>query len=539
MARTDRARWILLGLMTAAFGCKGPPPTSPAAVATEPTELFWGDFHVHSSASPDAVEGDRRAVDIDSAYRFARGAPTVHPYTRARVQLQRPLDFVAVTDHGESLDEATWRRAVEAAEQHYAPCAFTTFVGWEWTGTDKGYPIHRIVLMNRDMKAALDLTPFGARSGARPADLWDWLAETSTRVGADFLAIPHGPNLSGGRMFPSVDAAGASVDEADAKARARWEPLAAVTQIEGDAETHPQLSPDDAFADFERYAGVDESPTEAEDGAYLRSALMRGLQLGRSTGVNPFQVGMVGSTGSHTGLAAADEARFWGAPPGPQSGDLGAQGLTGVWAHENTRTAIFRALRNREVYATTGPRIRVRFFGSWAFEKKQATKANMVQVGYRFGYPMGSELTQAPNGKAPRFLMYAIKDPEGANLDRIQMVKGWLDAEGDAHEKVYDVVWSPGRQRDADGKLEPVTNTVDLETGRYADDSGAQALHGFWSDPDFDPEAPAFYYLRVLQVPTPRHTLYDAVAEGRDPTASAHPATIQERAYTTPIWYTP
>lgn len=537
MARTDRTLWTFVALVAAAFGCKGPPPTSTAAVAAEPTRLFWGDLHVHSSASPDAFAGDRAAVDLDAAYRFGRGGPAVHPSTGARVQLERPLDFVVVTDHAERLDEDEWRRAVEAAEQHYLPCRFTTFVGWEWTGAETGEPIHRVVVMNRGMKTALGLSPFSARDGARPADLWSWLAETSARVDVDFIAVPHGSNLSGGRMYPKVDAADGSIDQAYAKARARWEPVVTVTQVEGDAETHPKLSPNDAFADFERF--TEAAPKGAEEGDYARSALLRGLQLERSTGVNPFQVGMVGSTGTHTGLAAPNEARFWAAPPGTGSDALGAQGLTAVWAHENTRTAIFDALRNREVYATTGPRIRVRFFGGWAFEDKQATKANMVQVGYRFGYPMGSELERGPKGKAPRFLMYAIKDPMGANLDRIQMVKGWLDAQGEAHERVYDVVWSPGRHRNADGTLEPVVDTVSLESGQYTDADGAPSLHGFWADPDFDPEVPAFYYLRVLEVPTPRHTLYDAVAEGRDPTKTGHPATIQERAYATPIWYTP
>jgi hypothetical protein len=262
---------------------------------------------------------------------------------------------------------------------------------------------------------------------------------------------------------------------------------------------------------------------------------------------------MIGSTGSHTGLASADEDYFWGAAPfpsdaasersgeasGPDHRDLSAQGLTAVWAEENTRTSIFDAFKRKEVYATTGPRIRVRFFGGWNFTAKQARKANMVGIGYTFGHPMGSDLTKRPEDKAPSFLMYAVKDPDSANLDRIQMIKGWVDTEGKAHEKVYDVAWSGARERGTDGKLPPVTNLVDLARASYSDVEGAPALYGFWSDPQFNPEQAALYYLRVLQLPTPRHTLYDAVARGTDPNEMGHPPTIQERAYTSPIWYTP
>jgi len=295
----------------------------------------------------------------------------------------------------------------------------------------------------------------------------------------------------------------------DAEARMRWERLAEVIQIEGDSE------------------------------AEARTALLRGLQIAQAVGVNPFQFAMIGSTGSHTGIASADEAYFWGAAPGLAGRDANAQGLIGVWAEENTRASIFDAFERKEVYATTGPRIRVRFFGGWAFEAKQAQKANMVTLGYTFGHPMGSNLKGAPGGKVPSFLMYAVKDPEDANLDRIELVKGWVDAEGNAHEEVYDVAWSAGRERGADGELPPVNNSVDLATASYENADGAAALRGFWSDPAFDPEQHAFYYLRVLQIPTPRHSLYDAVANQVDPSETGQPTTIQERAYTSPIWYSP
>ena len=480
----------------------------------------------------------------------------VHPYTRARVQLETPLDFLVVADHAEGLDAAAWNGTVEAAERHYEPCAFTTFIAWEWTSEPGGHNLHRVVFTNGGAEQARQLVPLSALDGPRPEDLWSWLEETSSRLGTDFIAIPHGPNLSGGMMYPEVDDEGLPITASYAQTRMRWEPVAEVTQIKGDSETHPSLSPGDELADFETFPRKSEqgdAQAKIREGAYARSALLRGLQIGKLVGANPFQFGMIGSTGSHTGLASADDDYFWGAGPsqwGPESqppigpaglkgSDLSAQGLTAVWAEENTRTSIFDAFKRKEVYATTGPRMRVRFFGGWNFNAKQARKALMVNVGYTFGLPMGSELTKAPEGKAPTFLMYAVKDPEGANLDRIQLVKGWVDAEGKTHEQVYDVVWSGGRERGPDGKLPLVKDSVDLATAKYDDMEGAATLSGFWSDPEFNPEQQAFYYLRVLQIPTPRHTLYDAVALGIDPNEIGQPPTIQERAYTSPIWYTP
>jgi hypothetical protein len=513
-------------------------------------------MHVHTSDSADAHRLGNRSADANTAYRWAKGLPVVHPYTRARVQLERPLDFLLVADRAKELKKGAWSGTIAAAERHYAPCAFTTFIGWEWTSGRGGHNLHRVVFMNEGAEQARRLVPFSALDGSRPEDLWSWLEETSSRVGTDFIAIPHSPNLSGGMMYPEVDSEGLPITAAYAEARMRWEPVAEVTQIKGDSETHPALSVNDELADFETFPPTPEHggvQPKISEGSYARTALLRGLQIGQSVGANPFQFAMIGSTGSHTGLASADEDYFWGAPPsqsGPQSqppigaaglegSDLSAQGLTAVWAEENTRTSIFDAFKRKEVYATSGPRIRVRFFGGWNFSAKQARKASMVITGYMFGYPMGSDLTEAPEGKAPSFLMYAVKDPEGANLDRIQLVKGWVDEEGKTHEKVHDVVWSGGRERGPEGKLPPVKDLVDLATATYLDVEGTPALYGFWSDLQFDPKQPAFYYLRVLQVPTPRHTLYDAVARGIDPNETGRPPTIQERAYTSPIWYTP
>lgn len=559
MNRIQRALWILTGVATMAagsLGCKGPPPTNSAVIAKEPNRLLWGDTHVHTSDSADADLLGKPAADPNTAYRWAKGLPVVDPYTRAKVQLQTPLDFLVVADHAEGLQKAAWSGMVETAERHYEPCSFTTFIGWEWSSELRGHNLHRVVFTDGGAEQARQLVPFSALDGPRPEDLWSWLEKTSSRLGTDFIAIPHGPNLSGGMMYPEVDSEGLPITAAYAQTRMRWEPVAEVTQIKGDSETHPSLSPDDELADFETFPRTSEqgdAQGKIRKGAYARTALLRGLRIGQSVGVNPFRFAMIGSTGSHTGLASAGEDYFWGAAPsqsGPESqppigaaglkgSDLSAQGLTAVWAEENTRTSIFEAFKRKEVYATTGPRMRVRFFGGWNFNAKQARKAPMVNIGYTFGLPMGSDLTKAPEGKAPTFLMYAVKDPEGANLDRIQLVKGWVDAEAKTHEKVYDVVWSSGRERGSDGKLPPVKDTVDLATAKYDDTEGAAALYGFWSDPEFNPEQQALYYLRVLQIPTPRHTLYDAVALEIDPNETGQPPTIQERAYTSPIWYTP
>ena len=559
MDRIPKALGILTALTMAAanlLGCKGPPPTNSAVIALEPNRLLWGDTHVHTSASADARTPVNRSADLNTAYHWAKGLPVVDPYTRAKVQLQTPLDFMVVTDHAEGLKKAAWSGMVEAAERHNAPCAFTTFIGWEWTSELGGHNLHRVVFTDGGAKPARQLIPFSGLDGPRPEQLWSWLEETSSRLEAAFIAIPHNLNLSGGMMYPEVDSEGAPITEAYAKTRMRWEPVTTVKQIKGDSETHPSLSPDDEFADFEtfpRKSEQGEALAKIREGAYARSALLRGLQIDQSVGANPFQFGMVGSTGSHTGLASADEDYFWGAAPsqwgpesqppigaaGPKLSDLSAQGLTAVWAEENTRTSILRAFKRKEVYATTGPRMRVRFFGGWNFSAKQAQKANMVTIGYTFGLPMGSDLTKAPEGKAPSFLMYAVRDPQGANLDRIQLVKGWVDADGKTHEKIYDVVWSGGREHGPDGKLPPVKDSVDLATAKYEDTEGAAALYGFWSDPEFNPEQQGLYYLRVLQIPTPRHTLYDAVAREIDPNETGQAPTIQERAYTSPIWYTP
>ena len=510
-----------------AVGCKSPPPTTVKAIATEPNQLLWGDTHVHAGQLGQTGTETVAAVNVDTAHRWAKGLPVVHPETKAKVQLKTPLDFLIVTDDGARLGDGAWVAAAEAADRHYAPCRFTSFIGWRWSSELDGQNLHRVVFMKQGLEQAREFTPFSASEGAKLEDLWAWLAETSNQAGVDFIAIPHPPFL--GETSGSNRSV---ITEETANTRMRWEPVASLTQMNGDFETHPTISPNDPFANFEN------SGTRAQED-FARTALLRGLQIDQRIGVNPFEFGLVGSTGSTTGLATADEDHFVGATS-KGAADLSAQGLTGVWADENTRQAIFDAFERKEVYATTGPRIRVRFFGGWGFSKKAAGKPDMVNVGYTLGRPMGSRMTKPPkDDSTPKFLMYAVKDPNGANLDRIQIIKGWVDGEGVGHEKVYDVVWSGDRARDANGNVPPIEDPVDLKTGTSNDNIGASALHATWSDPKFDGDQHAFYYVRVLQVPSPRHTTYNALAQKRDPNQTGHPATIQERAYTSPIWYSP
>jgi len=523
-----RSQCIPLALIAiaAASGCKSPPPTHSAVIAREPNQLFWGDTHVHAGSTTHGAP----TADQNTAYRWAKGLAVTDPQTQASVQLESPLDFLIVTDDAAGSGEEPWVRMVETADRHYAPCFFTTFIGWEWSSELGGKNLHRVVFIKQGQEQARKFAPFSASDGARPDELWAWLEETSNENGVDFIAVPHPPQLTG--VGGATAGGGSAPSRKASRMRARWEPVASVTEMIGDFETDPSVSSDDEFADFERSAAVSE-----ED--FARRALLRGLQIAHQTGVNPFEFGMVGSTGAPTGLASTEEHNFVGAPAASKA-DLSAQGLTAVWAEENTRTSIFDAFERREVYATTGPRIRVRFFGGWNFEEKQANEPNMVDLGYKLGYPMGTRFTKRPGKEgAPSFLMYAVKDPLGANLDRIQIIKGWVDAEGSMQEKIYDVVWSGEREPGPDGKLPPLENTVDLASGAYDEKVGAPALHAFWSDPEFEDDERAFYYVRVLQAPTPRHTTYDALARQEKPSTHDHPATIQERAYSSPIWYTP
>ena len=454
--------------------------------------------------------------------------------------------------HAGEMRRSTWDAQIEAAERHNQPGEFTAFIGWEWSSQPNGGNLHRVVFTPQGGDVASQFLPFSSLESTDPERLWAWLDETSASTGAQFVAIPHNPNISNGRMFPRLSETGKDVDAAYAATRMKWEPVVEMTQIKGDSETHPLLSPTDEFADFETFPFLltpDGRTPDPTHGDYLRAGLKRGLELDALVGENPFKVGMIGSTDSHTGMSAVEEKNFAGkgqhdASPaqrshptgigGSKGWDMGAGGYAGVWAEENTRQSLFEAFQRKEVYATTGPRIVLRFFGGFDFREKDAQSGDLARLGYSKGVPMGGDLRRHGD-RTPNFLVAASRDPNGANLDRIQIVKGWLDADGQSQETIYDVALSGDRQP---GSL-PVGNTVDLATGAYTNNIGAAQLAVVWRDPDFDSKLSTFYYVRVLEIPTPRYSLLDSIALGMDWQDTNRPATIQERAYSSPIWYSP
>lgn len=467
---------------------------------------------------------------------------------------------------------SVWEDLIKTAEDFNDPGHFTTFIAYEWTSLVSGNNLHRNVIFRDGADKALQVEPFTATPpiGSRdPRDLWQWMSDYETLTGGDVTAIPHNGNLSNGMMFPMSDdfAEGGKLDRAYAESRERWERLYEISQYKGDGETHPLLSPDDEFADFETWdAGnldLSEKKTpEMLPGEYARSGLLRGLQLERSLGVNPFKFGLQAATDTHTGLSTAAEDNFFSkfatvepradrvSHRGATNAALGiegfngamynASGITAVWARENTREAIFDAMERRETYATTGPRIRLRFFGGWEFSDADKYAPDLPAVGYEKGSPMGSDLSTGKEAadNSPRFLISALRDARGANLDRVQIIKGWLDDKGDTQERVYNVSWSGDRVVNAKGKLPAVGNTVDLSVPTWSNSIGSAELRSMWQDPDFDPKQPAFYYVRVMEIPTPRWTAYDVVRFGISLDADI-PLITQERAYSSPIWYTP
>ena len=458
----------------------------------------------------------------------------------------------------EEVIRLSWEMNLAAAEKHNRPGKFTTLVGWEYSPTPDGANLHRIVLSSVDGAKAREFLPFSANDDPNPEGLWRWLDEQSKKTGAMFTAIPHNSNISKGRMFPPLNYDGSQLTAESARFRAAWETVAEVTQIKGTSETHPALSPDDEFAGFEFFNQLIEAREDAQHeptttrADYVRGGLLTGLEEEARIGVNPFKLGMIGSTDSHSGLPSAEEDNFtgkfaWDSTPETKSNTAGgrisgwamsASGLAAVWARDNTREEILAAFKRREVYGTTGPRIALRVFGGYGFAPEDAAAADLPGVGYAKGVPMGETLTRAADGSAPSFLIQAVKDPVDANLDRVQVVKGWLGPDGAAREKVFDVAWSDARAKGADGKLPAVGDTVDRATARYQNTIGAPELATVWRDPEFDPAARAFYYVRVLQIPTPRNSLYDAVALGAAP-PEGFAQVIQERAYSSPIWYAP
>jgi hypothetical protein len=464
--------------------------------------------------------------------------------------------------------KSVWKDMIRAAEQYNEPGRFTAFIGYEWTSLVKGNNMHRVVIFRDGGSKAsqtLPYTTYRPQGSENPRDLWKWMTSYEQRSGGDVLALAHNGNLSNGIMFPlEAQYDGVALDEEYVTQRIKWEPMYEITQIKGDGEAHPYRSPEDEFADYETFdignLDVPRSTAKTDDmlaGEYAREALKRGLALEARLGTNPYKFGVVGSTDSHTSLATAQEDNFFGkhtgVEPSPErmmhpvmSSDRGtvmgwgmvSSGLAAVWATENTREAIFDAMERKEVYGTTGSRMVVRFFGGWDYTDVDLVSRSPVFSGYTKGVPMGGDLSRRDDRGSPTFMVYALKDPLGGNLDRIQIIKGWLDGEGLTHEKAYDVVWSGDREPGADGKLPPVGNTVDAKRATFTNSIGAPELGKVWTDPDFDPGEKAFYYARVIEIPTPRWSTYDAHRFGI-PIPEGAPVSTQERAYTSPIWYTP
>jgi hypothetical protein len=457
----------------------------------------------------------------------------------------------------EELKSAIWTDVARTADEFNTPGVFTAFTGYEWTAMRDGNNLHRCVILKDNADVATGWLPYSAQSSTDPEDLWAALTDYEEITGGEALAIPHNGNLSNGLMWDTVDYDGDAIDADYAIARMRWEPIAEVTQLKGDSETHPTLSPEDPFADFERWDEYNISNTvkttpDMYPGSYARSALKRGLALEKSTGANPYAFGMIGSTDDHTSLATAEEDNFFGkfanSEPGirtPESRmaglnadwELGASGLAAVWAPENTRSDLFASMKRREVYATTGSRIVLRFFGGWSFEPDSVYSPYFETIGYRDGVPMGGELNRPESG-APSFMVQAMKDPDAANLDQVQIIKGWIDSAGNTHEQIYYVALSDGRSVDPEtGQPEPVSSTVDLENVTFSNTIGAVQLSAQWTDPDFDADQAAFYYARAIEIPRPRWTEHDRKYFGLD--FSEAPRTVQDRAYSSPIWYRP
>ncbi len=459
--------------------------------------------------------------------------------------------------------QSIWNGYLKTAEQFNEPGSFTTIIGYEWTSTEGGNNLHRNVLYRDGRDLARRMLPYTTTASFNPEDLWRWMAAYEKETGGNVLAIAHNGNLSNGLMFPveTNPATGKPLTGDYAKTRAKWEPVYEVTQIKGDGEAHASLSPNDEFADYETWDRANLGPVPKEPWMiqfeYAREALKNGLKMEATLGANPYRFGMIGSTDSHTSLATAEEENFFGKHSGvePEPGrwehivgefgstrvlgwEMVASGYAGVWATDNTREALFDALERKEVYATTGPRMLVRFFGGWQFTPEDAVTRLPAEAGYGKGVPMGGDLPPRPGKGSPSFLVGALKDPFSGNLDRIQVVKGWVDGAGKTHERVYDVVWSGDRKPGADGRLPPVGDTVDVANAIWENSIGAPELITVWSDPDFDPSLKAFYYARVLEIPTPRWTAYDAKRFGVK-MASDVPMKTQERAYTSPIWYSP
>ena len=580
-----------------------------------PNRVFFGDTHLHTSWSTDAgMVG--ATLGPDEAYRVSRGEE-VTAYSGWKVKLIRPLDFIVVADHSENLGladfirrsdpillankkgkkwhdlnkagkgydaflewlrsdkkdlineprmmQTVWAKVVENADKYYQPGVFTTFHGYEWTSMPDGNNMHRVVIFRDGGDKTSQVLPFSMYDSVDAEDLWNYMAGYEEKTGGQVLAIAHNGNLSNGLMFDTETYSGKPLTRKYALTRSSYEPVYEVTQMKGDGEAHPFLSPDDEFADFENLdagniSGKVAKTNEMLPKEYGRSALKEGLRQEQNLGVNPFKFGMIGSTDAHGGIPSSREENNFSkahiAEPSATRAehflikgekpelsvmvkDLGASGLAAVWSRENTRESIWDAMKRKEVYATTGTRLKVRVFGGWDFTEDEVHRPDFAKQGYARGVPMGGDLSDAPKGKSPSIMIRALRDADGANLDRVQIIKGWLDKKGETHERIYDVAVSDGRKIGPDGRCKtPVGSTIDLENASYTNTIGEPFMAAHWVDPNFDPKQKAFYYVHVIEIPTSRWTAYDAkffnVKMPEDTKM-----TVQDRAYTSPIWYTP
>jgi hypothetical protein len=573
----------LLSMDAAALGCKVGPEeayrfargeevtssTSQPAQLSRPLDFLVVTDHAEGFGCMDELMKGNPALLADPKLKrwhdmVKEGGDTAFKATWELIAATGDPKTMPAGFNDQAIIRSVWERYLKTAEQFNEPGKFTAFIGYEWTSTPSGDNLHRCVIFRDGADKAIQTLPLSALDSENPEDLWKVMAAYEEKTGGHVLAIPHNGNISGGRMFELVDFMGNPLTRKYAEARAGWEPLIEATQQKGDGESAKVLSPTDEFAGYEPWTKMNLGGKKLHQDSffqyeYARAALKNGLKLEQELGVNPFKFGMIGSTDSHTGLSAVEEDNFFGkAPPYEpsahrwehvfsklgdktiQAWELAASGYAAVWATENTREAIWDAMKRKEVYATTGSRMTVRFFGGWDFDAKDAQTRSPAIAGYTKGVPMGGDLHEAPAGKAPSFLAAALRDPMGANLDRIQIVKGWLDAKGEVQEKVYDVVWGDADKRKpgANGKLPPVGNTVDVENALWTNTIGDPELIGVWKDPDFDPSLKTFYYTRVIEIPTPRWTCYDVKRFGVKMPPEI-PMTTQERAYTSPIWYTP
>ncbi|MDH5426696.1 MAG: DUF3604 domain-containing protein [Nitrospirota bacterium] len=595
---------------------------SPYLHQSYPNRVFWGDTHLHTTYSTDAgMIGN--TLGPEEALRFARGEQVISS-SGVPARLIKPLDFLVVSDHAENLglspmitesnpellkdpwgkkihdlvkagkpwdaykiwgeegmaigkdpmpnpalQRSAWERIINAVNKYNQPGVFTAFHGFEWTSSPDTKNLHRNVIFRDGADEARQVLPLSNFDTTDPEKLWDYLETYEKKTGGQALAIPHGGNLSNGRMFEVETMSGKPFDAAYAKRRMKWEPLYEVTQIKGDGEAHPSLSPNDEFADYYQWDkgdfGFNAKTPEMLPHEYARSALKIGLEQQKKLGINPFKFGMIGSTDSHTSLATTREDNFFGKFSGAEPGskirfddvvvtdmrpnnhgeitirhwESLASGLAGVWARENTREALWDAMARKEVYASTGTRLVVRVFAGWDFKPDEVYRPDFAPQGYQRGVPMGGDLSAAPKGGKPKFMVRALRDPDGANLDRIQIIKGWVDTDGKSHERIFDVAVSGGRKIGEDGRCKtPVGDTVDVANASYTNTIGDALLGGYWEDPTFDPKQGAFYYVRVLEIPTPSWIAYDEkIFAARAPKEALRKQ--QERAYTSPIWYTP